>query len=304
MCNAQNAFKLSSRRGGGRTEHMKGLEGRVFHDLVLVVLLSLLTVLFVLVPPLNQTPLRIVLGLCFVLFLPGYALVCALFPKKDELDGLERIALSFGLSIAIVPLTGLVLNYTPFGIRLVPVLFCLAVLTIGLCVVAHTRRIKVAESKRFDVDFRVLYSLKGELMAGTGLDRALSIALVIAVVLAVLTTAYVITAPKQGERFTEFYVLGEGGKAAGYPSHLMVGQEGTVIVGVVNHEYENVTYTLEVRLNGAVLGERSIRLSHGEKWERPVTFVPTQRGENQKLEFLLYRDGEVYRSLHLWVNVS
>lgn len=282
---------------------MRGLEGRVFHDLILVVVLSLLTLLFVLVPHLNQTPLRIVLGLCFVLFLPGYALVCALFPKKDELDGLERIALSFGLSIAIVPLTGLVLNFTPFGIRLVPVLLCLAVLTIGLCVVAHTRRIKVAESKRFDVDFRVLYSLKDELVAGTGLDRALSIALVIAVVLAVLTTAYVITAPKQGERFTEFYVLGEGGRAADYPTHLMLGEGGTVVVGIVNHEYENVTYTLEVRLNGAVLSSQSVQLAPEERWERPVTFVPTQKGENQRLELLLYRDGEVYRSLHLWVDV-
>jgi len=282
---------------------MKGPEGRVFHDLVFVVVLSLLTVLFVLVPPLSQTPLRIVLGLCFVLFLPGYALVCALFPKRDDLDASERIALSFGLSIAMVPLLGLLLNYTPFGIRLVPVLFCLAVLTIGLCVVAHTRRIKVAESKRFDVDFRVLYSLKGELMAGTGLDRALSIALVIAVVLAVLTTAYVITAPKQGERFTEFYILGEGGKATGYPTHLMLGQESTVIVGIVNHEYENVTYVLEVRLNGIVLSSQIVQLAAEERWEHPVTFVPTQRGKNQKLEFLLYRDGEVYRSLHLWVDV-
>jgi len=30
-------------------------------------------------------------------------------------DGIERVALSFGLSIAIVPLIGLVLNFTPWG---------------------------------------------------------------------------------------------------------------------------------------------------------------------------------------------
>jgi uncharacterized membrane protein len=33
-----------------------------------------------------------------VLFLPGYALIAALFPRKDDLDGIERIALSFGLT--------------------------------------------------------------------------------------------------------------------------------------------------------------------------------------------------------------
>jgi hypothetical protein len=37
---------------------------------------------------------------------------------EDTIDIIERIALSFGLSIAIVPLLGLILNYTPFGIRL------------------------------------------------------------------------------------------------------------------------------------------------------------------------------------------
>ncbi|MCK4222104.1 MAG: DUF1616 domain-containing protein, partial [Dehalococcoidia bacterium] len=57
-------------------------------------------------------PLRIVLGLPFLLFSPGYALIAALFPKKGSLDGIERIALSFGLSIAVVPLIGLILNYT------------------------------------------------------------------------------------------------------------------------------------------------------------------------------------------------
>ena len=49
-----------------------------------------------------------------MLFLPGYALIATLFPRKDDLDGIERIALSFGLSIAITPLLGLALNYTPF----------------------------------------------------------------------------------------------------------------------------------------------------------------------------------------------
>ena len=50
------------------------------------------------------------LGLAMVLFLPGYTQIAALFSRKDDLDGIERIALSFGLSIAVVPLIGLGLN--------------------------------------------------------------------------------------------------------------------------------------------------------------------------------------------------
>ena len=62
--------------------------------------------------------LRIILGLPFILFLPGYTLTAALFPRRTDLGSIERVALSFGLSIAVVPLIGLILNYTPWGIRL------------------------------------------------------------------------------------------------------------------------------------------------------------------------------------------
>jgi uncharacterized membrane protein len=67
-----------------------------------------------------------------MLFLPGYALIATLFPRKGDLDGIERIALSFGLSIAITPLLGLGLNYTPFGIRLTPILIVIRYLQLHL----------------------------------------------------------------------------------------------------------------------------------------------------------------------------
>ncbi|MBO8180448.1 MAG: DUF1616 domain-containing protein [Archaeoglobus sp.] len=54
--------------------------------------------------------LRIIAGSIFVLFLPGFAWSYVFF-KKNEIDIIERIALSFGLSIAIVPLTVFWLNY-------------------------------------------------------------------------------------------------------------------------------------------------------------------------------------------------
>jgi uncharacterized membrane protein len=57
--------------------------------------------------------LRYILGSIFILWLPGYTFIKALFPEK-ELDSIERIALSIGMSIALVPIIGLLLNYTPF----------------------------------------------------------------------------------------------------------------------------------------------------------------------------------------------
>nr|QNO46659.1 hypothetical protein LDPDHNFI_00013 [Methanosarcinales archaeon ANME-2c ERB4] len=129
----------------------ENLTERVPADLALAIILTLACILFVLAPRLNETPARVVLGLLLVLFLPGYSLIALLFPRGGDLDGIERIALSFGLSIAVVPLIGLALNYTPYGIRLVPVLLGLSLFTILLALAAYIRRAGVSEAERFVV---------------------------------------------------------------------------------------------------------------------------------------------------------
>lgn len=53
--------------------------------------------------------IRALIGFILVLFLPGYAWSLVIFDKK-EIDLIERIALSFGISIAIVPTTIFFLN--------------------------------------------------------------------------------------------------------------------------------------------------------------------------------------------------
>lgn len=53
--------------------------------------------------------LNIVIGLLLVLFVPGFALSFAFFPKK-ELKRIERFTISVALSISTVPLTIFYLN--------------------------------------------------------------------------------------------------------------------------------------------------------------------------------------------------
>ncbi len=110
------------------------------NDLIFIVAFVITSVVIITIPPLNGTPLRAVVGFPLVLFLPGYSLVSALFPGKDERDLLERIALSIGLSICIVVFIGLGLNYTPWGIRLGPVLLVLSVFTLIGTAVSALRR--------------------------------------------------------------------------------------------------------------------------------------------------------------------
>lgn len=190
--------------------------------------------------------LRIILGLPFILFIPGYILIFALFPtrKTDKgIDIIERIALSFGLSIAVVPLIGLGLNYTPWGIRLEPILFSLFIFIVGVGSVAIYRWINTDSDERFTVSLDLSIP-----RSESRLDKALTIILVAFMIIAVVSLIYVIVIPKTGEKFTEFYLLGPGGKAEGYPKNLILGNNASVTIGILNHEYRSINYTIEIWL--------------------------------------------------------
>ena len=129
----------------------------------------------------------------------------------------------------------------------------------------------------------------------------------LSILLSIAALVYVIVTPKQGEKFTEFYILGPGGKAYDYPTSVLAGNNSTLIVGVVNHEYTLVNYTMRMSLNNSTILTRDLALEHNQTWERPISYALNKTGDGQKLQFLLYRDGNFtapYRDLHLWVNVS
>lgn len=141
---------------------------------------------------------------------------------------------------------------------------------------------------------------------GSVWGRVLSGILVLVILGALGMLVYVIATPQAGERFTEFYLLGLSGEAEDYPRLLMVGEEGKVVVGIINREGETVTYRLEIRIDGVISNEMGpVTREYGEKWEEIVGFTPAKVGDEQKVEFLLYKQGqsEVYRRLYLWVDV-
>ncbi|MCL7413483.1 MAG: DUF1616 domain-containing protein [ANME-2 cluster archaeon] len=280
-------------------------------DILTVIILVILTAVFIVIPPLSNTWIRTVLGLPMVLFLPGYALIAALFPHRDDLDGIERTALSFGLSIAVVPLLGLGLNYTPWGIRLAPILVTISIFTLGMCVIAVYRRAELPVGESFSVPFTAaLHSLHQEVFAHerSRLDRILTVILVLSLLASVTMLVYVIVTPKQGEKFTEFYILGPGEMADDYPVRFNLSESRTVIVGVVNHEYAPVDYSLDIALdNESIYPRQQMVLVHNQTREESVTIIPPAIGQDMKLEFLLYRDGNYsapYRDLHVWIDVT
>ncbi len=85
--------------------------------------------------------LRYILGGIFI-FLPGFLLISAMYPTKEGIEGLERIGLSIGVGLALIPIIALLLNYTPWGITLEPIVASIAVLTEVLAVVCVVRKFR------------------------------------------------------------------------------------------------------------------------------------------------------------------
>ena len=98
--------------------------------------------------------------------------------------------------------------------------------------------------------------------------------------------------PGQGEKFTEFYILNEEGKAADYPRQAISGKSIDIVIGVVNHEYEPASYRVGITIDDVENSQADIgMLVHEEKWEERVSFTTQVAGEKQKVEFYLYKDG-------------
>ena len=280
-------------------------------DIIICIVWSIITIPIAL---LNlETTIRTIFGLPLLLFIPGYILIFALFPtKKTEkgIDIIERIALSFGLSIAIVPLIGLILNYLPWGIRLQPILILLFIFIIGVGSIAIYRWKKTIPDERFIVSIDLSlpkYENKR--------DKILTTILVLSIIIAGASLVYAIVAPKTGEKFTEFYILNNERRADDYPKSLTTGEETSVIIGVINHEYQTINYTIEIWLiNQTTVYNESIKenetiynhawyvdrivvmLNHipvdvektwKSQWEHNYTFSIDKKGEF-KLAFLLF----------------
>lgn len=261
------------------------------------------------------------LTIASVIFVPGYVLVAVLFPGNREIDWIERGVMSIGLSLAVVPLLGFVLNFTPLGIFPLEVYTAVTLCTLLLGLAAYYRRMILPTEERlsFSLNVSMKHGIPNSLV-----DKTLNIVLASGVVLAAGALAYVIFVPRNGEQFTEFFVYGPGGNASGYARCLNVSQPATIILGVVNHESRSVNYTVNldlvgvrlqynqtagvnetIEVNRTVLSSFNVILANGQNWTHPVTFNIDAAGL-WKVQLLLFNESLVlppYRELHFFVKV-
>ena len=178
-------------------------------DLIFIPILVILAIIFILIPPFNQGFLRIIFALPLLLFLPGYMLIAAMFPKRGEISPIERFTFSIGFSIAITVFDGFGLNYTQWGFRSNSITISLSIIIGILFLLTFIQRWRYGEeSYSFSLsDIRSFYNtLKNkEPETGPDHDPALEKMLIKTMIIAILIVSAMLIYAKvttEPEKFT------------------------------------------------------------------------------------------------------
>jgi uncharacterized membrane protein len=283
-------------------------------------------------------PIRAALVLPLVVFVPGYALVAALFPAERDLEssgpsvelvGLERFVLSFVVSLGLVPLVAFGVNYT-LGLTLLPILLSVATVSLVLLVAAYGRRVATPVDARwglapllwtrrvaryFAVDSS-RFGRAGAFVPTNGTQRLFNVVLVFALLTFFAGVAFaVVVPPASDKQFTGLSALGETDQGnlstRAVPDTYTQGESTPLWIGIGNHEEERTSYTTVITVGGEEVDRFSTTVEDGEtkRVERAIT--PTQGGD-QTLRVLLYKGDpggnpnpeDAYRTLRIDVTVQ
>lgn len=245
-------------------------------DLLIVIALALVALVAALVGWETLLPVRLV-AVPLVLFLPGYALISAIF-STSALELPEHFLFSVGLSFTITILGGFALNWSPWGLQTRSWMLLLASLTLLSSSAALARRRFLPVEPRPAVD----------LLVGRRQLLLLGIAGVITIG-AVMVSRTGATRQEQAVARTQLWML---------PA---ADTEQAAQLGVYNTETTPISYSLRLTLNGSMLQEWPlIELAPGQQWEQEITLGTAGPGDT--VEALLYRTSEpgvVYRRVIL-----
>jgi uncharacterized membrane protein len=257
-------------------------------------------------------PLRLILGLIFVLYVPGYCLTAAIFCKLDDFSPIERLGLSVGLSIATIPLLAALVDRLPWGMRLWPIVLAELTVSVLCALLAVWRRGRIAPEIVFAPEPTL--NVPGWWRHLPPPDRRMYALLVGALVLAGLAAGWVLSESSPDEYVTEFYVLGQSGMAEDYPRRAAASQTLTATLGIANHELIDHTYRVEGWVTDTwnpdrrqlVMRDGPIIIAAGDAREWPISWRMPWVGNDQQIEFLLFADEQEtpYRRLRLWLDVA
>lgn len=241
------------------------------------------TILGLTLPP-DFVPGRI-LTLALVLLLPGYSLTMAIFPNRS-LEVPERLLFGLGLSFVTVIVGGLVLNWTPFGLRTHSWAVLLGGITLGASAVALIRhRGESIILSRWLRMGNIGLTFRGGLLLGMAL-----------VVLCGAFAISIIGAMRQPfPGYTQLWMLPKDQGRLPY----------TVQLGINDMESRAMNYRLVITIDGTVTAVwTSIDLNPNEQWERTLVLPKVNHAGAIQVAATLYRADApltVYRHTLLWL---
>lgn len=324
-------------------------------DLLVVLGLLVLANLVIRVPGLREAAvagarIRVLVAIPALLVVPGYVLVSALFPGAPErgtrqrggrnsgtgrpsesIDLVERAALSFGMSVALVPLFALAIG-SVWDFSLAVVLNGLTVLVLGGIVIAAVRRLRLPPGERFGRPARrwAMDVRAGGLRADSAFEGAANLALALAVLAAVGAVGYAVATPYQSGQSSTLYLVTENETgslvASGYPTEFTAGEGQSLTVGVANDGERRQPYTVVIaveRVDGDT-GEATVTESQevdrlhatvepGQTWTSRHTVAPELVGEDLRLHYYLFEretapsdfdPSAAEESAYVWINVA
>ncbi|MCU4924885.1 DUF1616 domain-containing protein [Halobacteria archaeon AArc-dxtr1] len=287
-------------------------------DLALVSLATLALAAALVVTTLPSS-VALLVTLPFVFFLPGYALVSVLFPAQARrasqvtandaerrpggIDTVERLALSFALSLTVVIVAGIALPATEWGLGLEPIVAALGGFTIVFAQLGAIRRLRVPAAQRYRVAPQEAVRRALDSQEGT-LHMASSIVLVVAILAAAGALLFAFAAPLSGSEFTTLATLSEdndGELVAGeLPDEVFPGQSVPFTTVIENYEGETTDYEVVVQqqyfedgeiTDRAELTTASETVEDGDVAEIDTEITPTaDDGETVRVSVLLYED--------------
>jgi len=291
-------------------------------DLLAVIVLAALVFAVLLGADAGYSWPRALVGVVFVLVLPGYALVSALFPARPtgtrsqpvrapaySPGTVERFGLSFGFSLALLPILAVGHGLVGIPFETATVVTSVAALVVVLSVVGILRRFALSPSERYSPPSLLGFGARARdwLGAGTATDTVLSAVLAVAVLLAVGSLAFGLTGPTQGESYTSVSLVTETDDgdyvASGYPTNFTAGEARELTLEVENRYEEPADYTAVVELqrvdrNGTgdpTVTERervqtlSAEVPANETWTATHQVEPSMTGEDLRLAYFVYR---------------
>lgn len=244
--------------------------------------------------------IRILAGLVFLLLLPGFILLAACFPRRDDVETLERLGLSIAISITVTAVAAVALNYSPWGIQTETILVAIGCFSLVFLLIAIYR------GKSLPVTERLLaIKRKEEKPAETKWTKVILVLLCICILVGFSFGSFLGSTPEfMEEAFTQFYILGKDGTSDRYPGAVVAGEPIAIRIGLANHEQIKVEYRIErISMEGTEqILNRS--LEYEEVWEMDDVFRLQSTG-NQKVYYQLYKGNETtpYRTLFLFITV-